>query len=49
MEDKKNKNFGVITEIGDLGLGFAPLNESDQRELNKQNEKAKNKDKKDVK
>ena len=26
--------IGVITEIGDMGLGFEPLNEADQKSYN---------------
>lgn len=26
-----NNNYGVITEQGDLGLGFNPINEADKK------------------
>lgn len=29
MKDDNQTNIGVVTEQGDLGLGFAELNESD--------------------
>ena len=32
------ENYGVINEIGDLGLGFDPLNESDSEKLKKEQE-----------
>lgn len=37
----KNKDleFGVITEQGDLGLGFSLLNESDQEVMRRNKEK----------
>lgn len=38
------KKFGVITEQGDLGLGFDVLNEQDQKIVN---EAVEHKDKKD--
>ena len=31
--------FGVINEIGDLGLGFDPLNESDKEKLKEEEKK----------
>ena len=31
--EKKNKEIGIINEIGDLGLGFMPLNEQDTKAL----------------
>ena len=31
--------YGVINEIGDLGLGFTPLSESEQKQLKEQQEK----------
>lgn len=30
-------NIGIITEQGDLGLGFDPLSQKDQELLNEQN------------
>lgn len=29
----ENKNIGVINEVGDLGLGFYPINESEQKQI----------------
>lgn len=29
----ENKNIGVINEVGDLGLGFYPINESEKEQL----------------
>lgn len=26
-----NKNYGVVTEQGDMGLGFNPISDSDKR------------------
>ena len=40
--------IGVITEQGDLGLGFHILNEQDQNKYNK-NESVKNSEKEDKK
>lgn len=40
--------IGVITEQGDLGLGFDILNEQDQNKYNK-NESVKNSEKEDKK
>ena len=34
----KNDNIGVINEVGDLGLGFYPINESEQQKLNEKEE-----------
>ncbi len=31
-----NKQIGIINEIGDLGLGFDPLSENDQKILEEQ-------------
>lgn len=28
-----NENYGVINEVGDLGLGFYPINESEQEQI----------------
>ena len=39
--------IGVITEIGDMGLGFEPLNEADQNKYNENlNKKEEEKDEK---
>lgn len=35
MEQKQ----GVINEIGDMGLGFNPITEEEQKELDKSNKK----------
>lgn len=34
----ENKNIGVINEVGDLGLGFYPINESEQEQLREEKE-----------
>lgn len=34
MEDKK---IGIINEIGDLGLGFDPITEEEQKQIEEQN------------
>ena len=41
MSDKKDNQIGVLNEVGDLGLGFHPLSEEDQKilEESKKNEK----------
>ena len=31
--------YGVINEIGDLGLGFSPLTEAEQKQLKEEQEK----------
>ena len=36
-------NYGVINEIGDLGLGFTPLNETEQEQVKKNEEEKKDK------
>lgn len=36
-------NYGVINEIGDLGLGFSPLSEAEQEQVNKKEEEKKDK------
>lgn len=41
-KEKKDNQYGAITEQGDLGLGFDIFNESDQETL-KKNEKKDNK------
>ena len=33
MPDKKDNQIGVINEVGDMGLGFHPLSEEDQKIL----------------
>lgn len=33
------QQIGVITEIGDMGLGFEPLNEADQKKFDENLEK----------
>lgn len=46
---KDNKQYGAITEQGDLGLGFNIFNEQDQNVIRKAEEKnKKNKDKEDM-
>lgn len=39
------ENYGVINEIGDLGLGFDPLNESDSEKLKKEQQEKKEEEK----
>ena len=39
MKDPKEKEYGVIIEQGDLGLGFDILNEQDQEIMKKNDEK----------
>ena len=34
----KDKNIGVITEQGDLGLGFNPLTEEEKKTINESSE-----------
>lgn len=34
----KDQTYGIITEVGDLGLGFDPLSEDDQKVLSEQEE-----------
>ena len=36
-------NYGVINEIGDLGLGFSPLSEAEQEQGKKKEEEKKDK------
>lgn len=31
-------NYGIINEIGDLGLGFTPISEAEQEQLKKDQE-----------
>ena len=45
MSDQNKSNYGMITEQGDLGLGFSVLNEQDSKNLQKE-EKDKETDKK---
>lgn len=33
------KEYGVINEVGDLGLGFTPLTESEQKQLKEEDKK----------
>lgn len=33
--NKKEKSVGVITEQGDLGLGFAPISKNDKEKIDK--------------
>lgn len=33
--------YGVINEVGDLGLGFTPVSESEQKQLKEQQEEEK--------
>lgn len=37
-----NNKIGVINEVGDLGLGFYPINESEEKQIN--NNKKENKE-----
>lgn len=43
MTDNK---YGVINEVGDLGLGFQELNDNDQKVLQEQLKQEQDKDKK---
>lgn len=43
MEEKK---YGVIHEIGDLGLGFDHVNEEDNHSINEQTKEKKDDEKK---
>lgn len=43
MADNK---YGVINEVGDLGLGFQELNDNDQKVLQEQFKQEQDKDKK---
>lgn len=36
---EKNDTYGVITEVGDLGLGFDPISEEDQEKIKEQDNK----------
>ena len=38
------QQIGVITEIGDMGLGFEPLNETDQMKYDKSQKEKEDKD-----
>jgi hypothetical protein len=48
MEEKimADNKYGVINEVGDLGLGFQELNEEDQKVLQEQLKHEQDKDKK---
>lgn len=35
----KNQEYGVINEVGDLGVGFYPISESEQEQMRKKEEK----------
>lgn len=35
----KEEQLGLINEVGDLGLGFDPITESEEEKLNKNKEK----------
>lgn len=37
------EQYGVINEVGDLGLGFTPLSESEQKQLKEEDKKKKEK------
>ena len=43
--EKDMANIGVITEQGDLGLGFDPLNKKDTKVYNESTKKSQNTDK----
>lgn len=34
-----SEQYGVINEVGDLGLGFTPLSESEQKQLKEEDKK----------
>ena len=34
-----NNKIGVINEVGDLGLGFYPINESEEKQINNNKKK----------
>lgn len=42
MNDKNTNNYGVITEQGDLGLGFSVLNNNDKKKLDEADKRKKN-------
>ena len=42
--DIMGQQIGVITEIGDMGLGFEPLNETDQMKYDKSQKEKEDKD-----
>lgn len=35
------QQVGIINEVGDLGLGFSPVSESEQEKLNKDKKESK--------
>lgn len=35
----ENNKLGVINEVGDLGLGFYPITESEEKEIKKEKDK----------
>lgn len=39
----KNEEIGIITEVGDLGLGYEPLTEEDKKRLEENKEKSNSK------
>lgn len=41
-----DNQYGVINEIGDMGLGFKPVSESEQKQIEKDKKAKENKDKK---
>ncbi len=43
------EQYGVINEVGDLGLGFTPLSESEQKQLKEEDKKKKDKKDKEEK
>lgn len=47
MQNKdKSQQYGIITEQGDLGLGFSALNNKTKKELNEAEKKKKDLEKK---
>lgn len=34
----ENNKIGVINEVGDLGLGFYPITESEEKQINKKDD-----------
>jgi|BioPla2DNA2_1021312.scaffolds.fasta_scaffold00470_2 hypothetical protein len=42
---EKGEQIGIITEIGDLGLGFDPLSEQDQEKIKLETNKNNKEDK----
>lgn len=39
--EKQTSGYGVINEVGDLGLGFEQLSKQDQEKLNREEKKDK--------